>query len=138
MRYGGWLQIAFDNELTGDLASVTVGNRRLLCVRRQEGNVEVYDATCPHRGADLGVGGKLEGCVVKCPYHGHRVSLGTDGSERFRVVRYPSLTVAGLVFALVGDFEPGQLPDMLNELSRTHRIFPGWQKTIKVAPEMVI
>jgi phenylpropionate dioxygenase-like ring-hydroxylating dioxygenase large terminal subunit len=138
MRYGGWFQIAFESELEGNLTSVSLGDRRLLCVKRHQDTVEVYEAICPHRGADLGVGGRLDGCVVKCPYHGHRVALGLDGSERFRVARYPSQTVGGLVFALVGDFEPGPLPAMLDELNRSHRIFPGWKKTIKVAPEMVI
>jgi hypothetical protein len=39
---------------------------------------------------------------------------------------------------MVGDFEAGKLPDMLDYLERTHKIFPGFTKTIKVPPEMVI
>lgn len=137
MRYGGWYQIAFEKDLTADLTSISAGDRRLLCVRRESG-FEVYDAVCPHRGADLGVGGKLEGACVICPYHGHRVALGLDSGEQFKVCKFPSITVGGLVFALIGEFEQGALPRMLDHLNRTHRIFPGFEKSIRIAPEMVI
>jgi hypothetical protein len=75
---------------------------------------------------------------VICPYHGHRIGLGTDNCAEFKVRKYPSLTVGGLVFALIGDFELGALPRMLEYLSSTHRIFPGFVKSICIAPEMVI
>ena len=137
MRHGGWYQIAFESDLTSDLTSVWVGDRKLLCVRR-ESRVDVYDAVCPHRGAELAVGGQLEGGCVICPYHGHRIALGTDNGAEFKVRRYPSITVGSLVFALIGDFELGALPRMLEYLSSTHRIFPGFVKSIRIAPEMVI
>ena len=137
MRYGGWYQIAFEGDLKEELTSVSAGDRRLLCVRR-EGGFDVYDAVCPHRGADLAVGGKLaDGCVI-CPYHGHRIALGQESYAQFKIRKYPSLSVGGLLFALIGDFEAGALPRMLDYLNRTHRIFPGFEKTIRIAPEMVI
>src|SRR5690349_19572217 len=109
MRYGGWYQIAFESDLGQDVSSVPVGNRRLLIVRN-EGAINVYDATCPHRGADLGIGGKLVSPrVVTCPYHGHRVALGGDGNGPYCVRQYPSLVTSGLIFALIGDFEVGKL-----------------------------
>lgn len=141
MRYGGWYQIAFERELKNDLTTIPVGDRRLLCVRGKDGAVEVFDAICPHRGADLGVGGKIIGDhVARCPYHGHKVALGggCDSGVPYRVRKYRSITVAGLVFAMVGDFEDGKLPEMLEHLRTTHKIFSGFEKTIKVAPEMVI
>jgi 3-ketosteroid 9alpha-monooxygenase subunit A len=99
----------------------------------------VYDATCPHRGADLGIGGKLvKARVVTCPYHGHRIALGGDGNGPYCVRQYPSAVRGGLIFALIGDFEVGKLPEMLEYLERTHSIFPGFTKTIKVPPQMVI
>ena len=119
-------------------SSVPVGNRRLLIVRH-EGEINVYDATCPHRGADLGIGGRLiNPRVVTCPYHGHRVALGGDANGPYCVRQYPSVVSGGLIFALVGDFEVGKLPEMLAYLDRTRSIFPGFTKTIKVAPETVI
>jgi len=138
MRYGGWYQIAFERDLQADVSSVPVGDRRLLIVR-SGGEINVYDAVCPHRGADLGVGGKLlDPRVLTCPYHGHRIALGGEGGGPYCVAKYPSLVRSGLIFALVGDFEVGKLPDMLDYLERTHKIFAGFTKTIKVPPEMVI
>jgi phenylpropionate dioxygenase-like ring-hydroxylating dioxygenase large terminal subunit len=138
MRYGGWYQIAFEHDLQGDLSSVPVGDRRLLIVRHQ-GEIQVYDATCPHRGADLGVGGRLiEARVVSCPYHGHRVALGGEGNGPYCVRGYPTLVMGGLIFALIGNFEIGRLPEMLRHLEETRSIFPGFTKTIRVAPETVI
>jgi phenylpropionate dioxygenase-like ring-hydroxylating dioxygenase large terminal subunit len=138
MRYGGWYQIAFERDLQADVSSVPVGDRRLLIVR-SGGEINVYDATCPHRGADLGVGGKLvDPRVLTCPYHGHRIALGGEGGGPYCVAKYPSLVRSGLIFALVGDFAIGKLPDMLDYLERTHKIFAGFTKTIKVPPEMVI
>jgi phenylpropionate dioxygenase-like ring-hydroxylating dioxygenase large terminal subunit len=138
MRYGGWYQIAFERDLQADVSSVPVGDRRLLIVR-SGGEINVYDATCPHRGADLGVGGKLvDPRVLTCPYHGHRIALGGEGGGPYCVAKYPSLVKSGLIFALVGNFAIGKLPDMLDYLERTHKIFAGFTKTIKVPPEMVI
>jgi phenylpropionate dioxygenase-like ring-hydroxylating dioxygenase large terminal subunit len=138
VRYGGWYQIAFERDLQQDVSSVPVGDRRLLIVRH-EGNIRVYDATCPHRGADLGVGGKLiDARVVTCPYHGHRVALGGDGNGPYCVRQYPSAACGGLIFALVGDFAIGALPQMLDHIQRTRSVFPGFTKTIRVAPETVI
>jgi len=138
MRYGGWYQIAFERDLERDVSSVPVGDRRLLIVRH-EGQIDVYDAICPHRGADLGVGGKLVSTrVLSCPYHGHRIALGGDGNGPYCVRRYPSLVRGGLIFALIGDFEEGKLPEMLEHIAGARTIFPGFTKTIKVPPQMVI
>src|SRR5215472_11040463 len=138
MRYGGWYQIAFERDLQADVSSVPVGDRRLLIVR-SGGAINVYDATCPHRGADLGVGGKLlDPRLLTCPYHGHRIALGGEGGGPYCVAKYPSLVRSGLIFALVGGFEVGKLPDMLDYLERTHKIFAGFTATIKlrVGPSM--
>ncbi|SRR5579875_299116 len=137
MRYGGWYKIAFERELERELTTIRVGKKRILCVRSESG-IAVYDAVCPHRGADLSVNGKLVGNAVICGYHGYRIGLGERGSHPFCVRKYPSLTVGGLVFALLGTNDVGALPRFLEELVRSHEIIPGWQKSIRVAPELVI
>ena len=40
--------------------------------------VFVTDAYCPHLGAHLGFGGKVEGDCIKCPFHEWKFQ-GEDG-----------------------------------------------------------
>lgn len=41
--------------------------------------VYVLDAYCPHMGANLGIGGVVNGECIKCPFH-HWNFDGKDGS----------------------------------------------------------
>jgi 3-ketosteroid 9alpha-monooxygenase subunit A len=45
--------------------------------RGEDGMARVFDAHCPHLGAHLGHGGKVEGNGVRCPFHAWR--FGEDG-----------------------------------------------------------
>ena len=56
----GWYQAACEQDLGEGLTPVSFGSRRLMAVKR-DGTVRVFDAVCPHRGASLAHGGKLEG-----------------------------------------------------------------------------
>ncbi len=38
--------------------------------RDTKGMVHVLDAYCPHLGANLGIGGKVRGNCIECPFHG--------------------------------------------------------------------
>ena len=38
--------------------------------RDEASDLHVQDAFCPHLGAHLGHGGTVEGCEIKCPFHG--------------------------------------------------------------------
>ena len=63
--------------------------RRIVVARLRTG-VVAMDATCPHRGADLGLGWVNEACdAVVCRYHGFE--WGADG----RIQRIPALEAAG-------------------------------------------
>jgi hypothetical protein len=73
--HGGWFLLALDEELTEEITPLRLGSRRLIAVRDGD-RVRVFDGACPHRGADLGYGGKLAGGCVICPFHGKRISLG--------------------------------------------------------------
>ncbi len=50
----------------------------LVAWRGNSGKSYVADAYCPHLGAHLGVGGKVSGECIKCPFHGWAFH-GTDG-----------------------------------------------------------
>ena len=46
--------------------------------RGEDGDAHVLDAHCPHLGAHLAVGGKVEGECLRCPFHGWLFE-GDDG-----------------------------------------------------------
>lgn len=137
MKYGGWFKIAFEHELNEELTTVRVGERRLLCVRTAEG-FRVVDAVCPHRGADLGVNGRLDGDAVICGYHGHRIPIATRARRAGCPRSHPSLALGGIFFARVGEVEDGDFPGFLRALHETHHLVPGFTRSIRVAPELVI
>ena len=137
MKYGGWFKIAFERELEDELTTVRVGERRLLCVRTPDG-LRVVDAVCPHRGADLGVNGRLDGDAVICGYHGHRIPIAPRLGGARCPRSHPSLARGGILFARIGEVEDGDFPGFLRALHETHHLVPGFTKSIRVAPELVI
>lgn len=75
----GWFQVAFSEDLApGAVRPLHAFGRRLVLYRTEGGEARVFDAHCPHLGADLGVGGKVEGDSIRCPFHGWR--YGADGA----------------------------------------------------------
>lgn len=50
----------------------------LAVFRAVNGEVYALDAFCPHLGANLGVGGKVRGTCLECPFHSWRFN-GADG-----------------------------------------------------------
>jgi len=74
----GWFVIAPSEELAaGKVLSLRYFDRKLVAYRGDSGEAHVLDAYCPHLGADLGVGGKVVGDTVQCPFHAWR--FGGDG-----------------------------------------------------------
>ena len=83
-------------------------NRDLVLFRGASGAVQLLDAHCPHLGAHLGHGGRVEGDEIVCPFHAWQF----DGAGRCTKIPYsdkiprqaaltPWTTVerCGLVFA---------------------------------------
>jgi len=67
----GWFQVAYSRDVgPGDVVSMSYFGEQLICFRDSTGTAHVLDAYCPHQGADIGVGGEVEGDCVKCPFHG--------------------------------------------------------------------
>ena len=139
--YLGWTQVAFDADLRDDVVPVDVGHRALVAVRLPDGYA-VHDARCPHRGAHLGYGGKLDGDALICPFHGHRVRLADETLGRdphpFCARRYPSLHVAAGLFVLFDREHDTGLGARLAEVERTHHVHPAFARDIAVPPEYVI
>ena len=80
--YRGWYHVAFERDLSDELTAATIGELRLVIVRTAEG-INAFDATCPHRGAHLAFGGRLDGGALICPFHGRRINLGYDAKADY-------------------------------------------------------
>ncbi len=121
---GQWVRIATVAELDRPrpLIPVTLGNRRLVLFRDEEGQLGLIGRHCPHRGADLCFG-RLEDNGLRCPFHGwHFDRTGQcveqpaepEGSQMYKAIRVPMIPVAeggGLILAYTGDGEPAAPPD---------------------------
>jgi len=69
----GWFQVAWSDEIAvGDVVPKRYFSRDLVCTRPEAGEIAVFDAFCPHLGAHLGYGGRLEDGQLVCPFHGWR------------------------------------------------------------------
>lgn len=66
----GWYFVAYSDELkVGDVRPAHYFGRDLVIFRGESGKAGVLDAYCPHLGAHMGHGGRVEGDSVVCPFH---------------------------------------------------------------------
>lgn len=76
-RYSrGWHCIGLASDYTSQPVAIDGFGTRVVAFRGERGQVVVLDAHCPHMGADLSFG-RVEGCSLRCPFHGWR--WGADG-----------------------------------------------------------
>jgi nitrite reductase/ring-hydroxylating ferredoxin subunit len=105
----GWFQVAYPDDLEpGELTSLKYWSRDLVLWRDHDGAFHLQDAYCPHLGAHLGVGGKVEGAELQCPFHGWRfdgegtctnIPYSQRTNKRARVRTYPTVERNGFVMA---------------------------------------
>ena len=75
----GWFAVGHSDSLApGQARAAHYLGRDLVLWRSEDRAVHVADAYCPHLGAHLGKGGKVEGNTIRCPFHGWRFG-GEDG-----------------------------------------------------------
>jgi phenylpropionate dioxygenase-like ring-hydroxylating dioxygenase large terminal subunit len=132
----GWYQVAVEQELSEGLTPLRFGNRRLMAVKR-DGTVRVFDGVCPHRGASLAHGGKLDGERVQCPFHGYQIALGSKADEPFCVREYACTVFAGMVLVRLSSREQPDLPRALRDLEADHMFIPAVQMQAETRIEVV-
>jgi nitrite reductase/ring-hydroxylating ferredoxin subunit len=75
----GWFVVAESSELLpGEVRAIRYFDRDLVLYRGDDGAARVMDAHCPHLGAHLAVGGRVEDGCLRCPFHGWKFD-GTSG-----------------------------------------------------------
>ena len=66
----GWQCVSFANELAvGEVKKLHYFDQDLVAFRGESGTPYVLDPHCLHLGAHLGVGGKVKGDCIVCPWH---------------------------------------------------------------------
>ena len=89
----GWFSVGACADLApGDVRPVSYLGRDLVLFRGEDGAARVFDAYCPHLGANLGVGGRVCGDGIACPFHGWRFDGGGQLVEVPGVDRRPRAT----------------------------------------------
>jgi len=69
----GWFVVGESRDLAaGELRTLHAFGKDLVLYRGETGEARLVDAYCPHLGAHLGVGGKVDGDGIRCPFHGWR------------------------------------------------------------------
>jgi phenylpropionate dioxygenase-like ring-hydroxylating dioxygenase large terminal subunit len=69
----GWFQVAYADELPpGGVMPLEYFGQDLVLFRTADGQPKVLDAFCPHLGANLAHGGKVQGDTIVCPFHAWR------------------------------------------------------------------
>jgi nitrite reductase/ring-hydroxylating ferredoxin subunit len=139
--HSGWYLAAFLSELDGDVVPLDIGPRRLTAVRTDD-TLRVFDADCPHRGAHLGHGGKLDGDCLVCPFHGRRVLLGRPERQTARpwIREHETLVQGEALFVRLtdGPDDDRGLRTALKELSDTHPLVAALTEPVAVPPELII
>ncbi|RYG62528.1 Rieske (2Fe-2S) protein, partial [bacterium] len=109
-RYpNGWFQVAYSDELAKEqVLPLKYFGKDLVLYRTAEGAVHLMNAHCPHLGAHLGYGGKVEGDCIRCPFHSWKfdgegacveVPYAKKIPERAKVGTWHVRDVNGLIMA---------------------------------------
>lgn len=113
----GWYQVAYSDEVVaGQVRPLRYFDTDLACYRTESGALHLVDAFCPHLGAHLGYGGRVEEELVVCPFHewafdpdgrNARIPYSDRTNAGARLVHWPVREVDGLVLAW---YHPRKLP----------------------------
>lgn len=69
----GWFAVEESRNLAaGDVQSLHVFGKDVVLYRSETGEARMIDAYCPHLGAHIGCGGKVDGDGIRCPFHAWR------------------------------------------------------------------
>jgi 3-ketosteroid 9alpha-monooxygenase subunit A len=132
-RYArGWYVIGATNSVNLKPRALNVFGTKLVAYRgKEDGEVHILDAYCPHMGGDL-CGGEVKGNSVVCPFH--LWSWGADGvcddipyankiPDKAVIKSWPVLEKNGLIFVWqdpegnppIAEQEPARMDDWYSE-----------------------
>jgi phenylpropionate dioxygenase-like ring-hydroxylating dioxygenase large terminal subunit len=133
----GWYQVAFERDLVAEVTPACIGTRRLILLRTATG-VRAFDADCPHRGAHLGLGGRVVDGAIYCPFHNYRIRLGCQDQAEFAVREYPLLSAGGMVFVRLSEGHENGWINYIQSLVNTNHMINCLEMAVHTHAETVI
>jgi phenylpropionate dioxygenase-like ring-hydroxylating dioxygenase large terminal subunit len=132
----GWFIVAEARDLTpGEVRTFRVFGTDVVLFRGEDGAPHMVDAYCAHLGAHIGVGGRVEGDCIRCPFHGWRYD-GDSGQcneipygdmdripSQARIHAYPCIERNQMIWA----WHHGEQGDPFYEVPEVPELFdPEW------------
>jgi nitrite reductase (NADH) small subunit len=87
-----WQPVASVNDFPSGTARELVAGGRVIALFHVDGHFFAMDGICPHQGGPLGKG-KLNGCVLTCPWHGWQFNVRTGQHQVNPGLRHPTFPV---------------------------------------------
>ena len=102
-----WHPAAAESELPPGTAKECVAGDRIVALFNVDGTIHALDGICPHQGGPLGKG-KLQGCIVTCPWHGWQFDVRSGQHQlnrNFQQPRFDVKTEDGQIWVNLPDAE---------------------------------
>lgn len=126
-----WQPVAVSRELqTGKAVAIRILSEDLTLYRGESGKPYIVAQLCAHRLTLLHTGW-VEGDCIRCRYHGWKYDGSGQGVEmpaedpsfpsKVKILHYPAIDYAGLVFVYMGQGHPPELPEIA-ELNRNYGV----------------
>ncbi len=138
----GWFGVGYSADLrSGDVRAVHYFGRDLVLFRNEQGEAGLLDAYCPHLGAHLGHGGRVEGDSIRCPFHAW--TFRPDGfcsaipyakafpprARREPLTQaYPLVEKSGVIWAW---YHPDNVAPMFDVIDYPEFTDPAWAPLVK-------
>ncbi|MFO0818721.1 MAG: Rieske 2Fe-2S domain-containing protein [Pirellulales bacterium] len=87
-----WIRIASISDCPPGAARELVAGDRIVALFNVAGQFHALDGVCPHQGGPLGKG-RLQGCILTCPWHGWQFNVETGQHQTNASVRHPRFAV---------------------------------------------
>jgi nitrite reductase/ring-hydroxylating ferredoxin subunit len=87
-----WIEVAHKSDCPPQSSLELVVEDRVIALYNINGTFYALDGVCPHQGGPLGKG-RLDGCVVTCPWHGRQFDIRTGADQLNSNIRQPVFDV---------------------------------------------